>query len=304
MMPNFSDARYLESKKTVDDRALNQHVLASLRNELAPRAESAIAVLEVGAGIGTMATRLIEWQVLSRAEYTLLDLDPELLVQARQRFVSWGTARGLVVDDAGDSLRLHGASVDVSVRFVAAELGAFLESPIGPHGVDLIVANAFLDLVDVPATLPRLFARGARGGLFWFCINFDGETIFLPEHPHDHELLAVYHQSMDERVRHGRRAGDSKTGRHLFRELPRAGASVIAAGASDWVVFPTELGYPADEAYFLRHIVNTIRSELERHAEVQKPVLEAWCDERNAQIEQGELCYIAHQLDFVGRLPR
>ena len=65
MMPNFSDARYLESKKTVDDRALNQRVLASLRNELASRAESAIAVLEVGAGIGTMATRLIDWQVLS-----------------------------------------------------------------------------------------------------------------------------------------------------------------------------------------------------------------------------------------------
>lgn len=303
-MSKFSDARYLEAKKTVDDRALNQRVLASLRNELASRSESAPVVLEVGAGIGTMATRLIDWQVLSRAEYTLLDLEPELLAHARHRIASWGHDRGLVVDENDETLRLHGANVDLTVRFVAAELGAFLESPVGPHGVDLLVANAFLDIVDVRATLPRLFARAARGGLFWFCINFDGETIFVPEHPHDRELLDVYHRSMDERVRHGRPAGDSKTGRHLFQELPRAGGSVVAAGASDWVVFPTELGYAADEAHFLRHIVHTIRSELERHAEVRKPALAAWCDEREAQIDRNELCYIAHQLDFAGRLPR
>ncbi|MDQ2647479.1 MAG: class I SAM-dependent methyltransferase [Myxococcota bacterium] len=303
-MSTFSDARYLEAKKTVDDRALNQRVLASLRNELAARSESATTVLEVGAGIGTMATRLIDWQVLSRAEYTLLDVELELLAEARRRFVSWGNERGLVVDEPGDSLRLHGANVDVTVRFVAAELSAFLESSAGPHDVDLLVANAFLDIVDVPSTLPRLFARGARGGLFWFCINFDGETMFLPEHADDRALLDVYHRSMDERVRHGRPAGDSKTGRHLLVELPRAGASLVAAGASDWVVFPSELGYPADEAYFLRHIVNTIRSELERHAEVPRSALTAWCDERNAQIERNELCYIAHQLDFTGRLPR
>jgi len=303
-MPTFSDARYLESKKTVDDRALNQRVLASLRNELAARAESLVSILEVGAGIGTMATRLMDWQVLNRADYTLLDLDPELLARARQRLASWANERGLAADDGAESLRLHGANVDVRVHFVAAELGAFLGSPAGPHGVDLLVANAFLDLVDVPATLPRLFSRGATGGLFWFCINFDGETIFLPEHPHDRALLEVYHRSMDERVRYGRRAGDSKTGRHLFRELPRAGGSVFAAGASDWVVFPTELGYAADEAYFLHHLVHTIRSELERHAEVHKPALEAWCHERTAQIERSELCFIAHQLDFAGRLPR
>jgi hypothetical protein len=303
-MSTFSDARYLEAKKTVDDRALNQRVLASLRNELAARSESATTVLEVGAGIGTMATRLIDWQVLSRAEYTLLDVELELLAEARRRLLSWGNDRGLVVDEPGDSLRLHGANVDVTVRFVAAELSAFLESSAGPHGVDLLVANAFLDIVDVPSTLPRLFARGARGGLFWFCINFDGETMFLPEHADDRALLDVYHRSMDERVRHGRPAGDSKTGRHLLLELPRAGASLVAAGASDWVVFPSELGYTADEAYFLKHIVNTIRSELERHAEVPRSVLTAWCDERNAQIERNELCYIAHQLDFAGRLPR
>jgi hypothetical protein len=53
-------ARYLAAKTTVDDRALNRHVLAELRRLMpagAPR------VLEVGAGLGTMVARLMDWGV-------------------------------------------------------------------------------------------------------------------------------------------------------------------------------------------------------------------------------------------------
>ena len=51
-------ARYLAAKTTVDDRALNRHVLAELCRLMpagAPR------VLEVGAGLGTMVARLMDW---------------------------------------------------------------------------------------------------------------------------------------------------------------------------------------------------------------------------------------------------
>ena len=54
-------ARYLAAKTTVDDRALNRHVLAELRRIMpagAPR------VLEVGAGLGTMVARLMDWGVV------------------------------------------------------------------------------------------------------------------------------------------------------------------------------------------------------------------------------------------------
>ena len=54
-------ARYLAAKTTVDDRALNQHVVAELRRLMpagAPR------VLEVGAGLGTMVARLMDWGVV------------------------------------------------------------------------------------------------------------------------------------------------------------------------------------------------------------------------------------------------
>ena len=72
----FGYARYLAAKTTVDDRALNRHVLAELRRLMpagAPR------VLEVGAGLGTMVARLLDWGVVGAGEYILLDADRQLL---------------------------------------------------------------------------------------------------------------------------------------------------------------------------------------------------------------------------------
>jgi hypothetical protein len=302
-MPTPFDARYLEAKRTVDDRALNKDVLERLRIELAARGDDRRQrVLEVGAGIGTMVTRLIEWRVLQHADYTLLDQDSELLEIGRRRLLEWAAARGAAVEELSDGLRLRAPDLDFTAHFLAGELHSLLSSSDGPNNVDLLIANAFLDIVDLPWTLPRLLERAAPDGLYWFCINFDGESIFLPEHSDDTQLLQAYHRSMDERVRDGRRTGDSKTGRRLFSHLARVGARVLAAGASDWVVHPTSAGYPADEAYFLRQILNTIAQELGSHAEIQAPVLAAWTEARKRQLERGELHFIAHQLDYCGQV--
>ena len=63
----FDYARYLAAKTTVDDRALNQHVLAEFRRLMPAGAPQ---VLEVGAGLGTMAARLTDWGVVGAAEST------------------------------------------------------------------------------------------------------------------------------------------------------------------------------------------------------------------------------------------
>ncbi|MFL6095158.1 MAG: hypothetical protein ACJ71Y_06880, partial [Blastococcus sp.] len=76
----YAYTRYLAAKKTVDDRALNRSVLAELRR-LMPRGEPRI--LEIGAGLGTMVARLLEWQVVTAGEYVLLDVDPRLLRDSR-----------------------------------------------------------------------------------------------------------------------------------------------------------------------------------------------------------------------------
>jgi SAM-dependent methyltransferase len=290
-------ARYLAAKTTVDDRALNRHVLAEMRRLMpagAPR------VLEVGAGLGTMVARLMDWGAVGAGEYVLLDADRQLLDCSRRWLRDWAAARGLRSDLLPDGLRVG----DLRVRLVHAELGSYLEAAHGA-AADVLIANAVLDLVDVPAVLPGLWRLLVPGGVYWFTINYDGESIFAPGHPHDDKIMQAYHRDMDERVRYGRPAGESRTGRRLFHYLRATGAPALAAGSSDWVVYPDpDANYPADEAYFLRSILNTIRDALRNRLDwVEPAVLADWLSVRYRQLAAGELVYIAHQLDFVGRSP-
>src|SRR5215471_10931173 len=245
-------ARYLAAKTTVDDRALNRRVLAEVCRLMpagAPR------VLEVGAGLGTMVGRLMDWGVVGAGEYTLLDADRQLLDCSRRWLCDWAAVRGLRNDLLPDGLWVG----DLRVRLVHAELGSYLEAAHGASA-DVVIANAVLDLVDVPTVLPGLLRLLVPGGVYWFTINYDGESIFAPGHSHDDKIMQVYHRDMDERVRYGRPAGESRTGRRLFHHLRAARAPALAVGSSDWVVCPNPDGnYAADEAYFLRAILNTIQ---------------------------------------------
>ena len=290
-------ARYLAAKTTVDDRALNRHVLAELRRHMpagAPR------VLEGGAGLGTMVARLMDWGVVGTGEYILLDADRQLLDDSRRWLRDWAAARDLRSDLLPDGLQVG----DLRVRLEPAALGGYLG---GAHGAlaDVLIANAVLDLVDVPAILPGLLRLLVPGGVYWFTINYDGESIFAPGHPHDDQVMQAYHRDMDERVRYGRTAGQSRTGRHLFHHLRAAGAPALAAGSSDWVVCSGPDGsYPGDEAYFLRSILSTIQNALRSRPDRVEPAdLADWLAVRGRQLAAGELVYIAHQLDFVGRSP-
>jgi SAM-dependent methyltransferase len=293
----FDYARYLAAKTTVDDRALNRHVLAELRRLLPAGAPQ---VLEVGAGLGTMVARLMDWGAVGAGEYILLDADRQLLDYSRRWLSDWAAARGLRSDLLADGLQVG----DLRVRLVHAELGRYLAAADGALA-DVLIANAVLDLVDVPAVLPGLLRLLVPGGVYWFTINYDGESIFAPGHPYDDQVMRAYHRDMDERIRYGRPAGESRTGRGLFHHLRDAGASALAAGSSDWVVYPAPDGnYPADEAYFLRSILTTIRDALRNRQDWVEPAhLADWLAVRCRQLAAGELIYIAHQLDFAGRSP-
>ena len=291
---SYSYSRYLTAKRSVDDRALNRHVLAELCRSM-PQGE--VRVVEIGAGLGTMVARLLEWQVISGGEYTLVDVDRGLLQDARAWLTAWANARGLRATALPDGLLLG----DLRVRLVEAELGSYVMAG-ARHPVDVLIAHAFLDLVDVPAVLPGLLHLLIPGGVYWFTINFDGETVIQPDHPGDDEVLRAYVRSMEERIRYGRPAGESRTGRHLFHHLTAAGAPPLASGSSDWVVHARPDGtYPGDESYFLDCILQTVHDAVADR--VRPPDLAEWMTVRRRQLARGELFYLAHQLDFAGRSP-
>jgi hypothetical protein len=185
--------------------------------------------------------------------------------------------------------------------FVQADALAYAQQDLPP--VDLLIAHAFLDLVHLPTSLPMLLSTLLPGGLFAFTLNFDGVTAFEPpiDPTLDAQVEALYHADMDARMVKGLPSGDSHTGRHLFQACLVAGADILAAGSSDWVVFPTEGCYPHDEAFFLHAIVHFIDEALRGHPNLDDEMFARWVQRRHAQIDSAELIYIAHQLDLLGR---
>jgi len=300
----YSFIRYLAAKKSVDDRDLNQHVCQSLSQALSQidSQGSPLKVLEIGAGIGTMLERLLDWKVLRTVEYMGLDISNEHLTEARKRLLAFAFAHGYEATQTGEDLILGKEDQCVKIAFERADLFEFLREGQGRRAFDLLVAHAFLDLMNLPFTLPQLFTLLRVGGLFYFTGNYDGAIIFEPaiDPELDKTIDNLYARTMDERITYGRISGDIQAGRRLFTLLRQVGAVLLDAGSSDWVVFANEKGYQKDEVYFLHFVVNTVEQVLAGSPELDAQRFSNWIQERHAQIRRGELVLVAHQLDFVG----
>jgi SAM-dependent methyltransferase len=302
----YTFTRYLSAKKTVDDRSLNKTVWQSLTRCISEEYGSRrLNILEIGAGIGTMVERAFDWGLLRRADYTAIDSMSENIDEAASRLRSWGKENGYGLTDEGPrSIRFVDPNHDVLLKLETADVLEFMKREESRGAWDLLIANAFLDLVDVPVIFPDLLALLKPGGFFYFTINFDGATVFQPEIDPvlDATIEALYHETMDSRIIGGKLSGDSRTGRHFFHNAYAAGAQLLDAGSSDWVVFPGPEGYPADEAFFLHFIVHTVGAALEGSPGLDPERFSAWVRERHAQVDERKLVYIAHQMDFLGRV--
>jgi SAM-dependent methyltransferase len=266
--------RYLASKKSVDDRALNRRVWDQMilrAGHPSPR------VLELGGGIGTMVERVATDGRLAPRSWTLIDSQPALVEEARRRL----------------------AGTDVEMELIACGLEKYAVSGFDPF--DLVVANAFLDLFDTATVLKEIRGLCRPSGHFFFSITFDGLTALEPEIDADldRRIIDLYHRTMDERVVDGKRSGDSRCGRHLLTLLPRCGYRVVEAGPSDWIVHPHDGEYPADERYFLSCILGFFEESLSARPELGKSELDRWLKARRDQLAAGELVFIAHQLDVL-----
>lgn len=301
---HFSFTRYLAAKKSVDDRALNRYVWETLSRWLPESSpQNPLHVLEIGAGIGTMLERMLERKLLRHANYTAIDNQAGNIATARLRLQA---LPGICILDRPENQAsgapTHGEP-QISLQLQARDVLQMIPLQPGERPCDLLIAHAFLDLVDLPSTLPGILSLLKPGGLFYFTLNFDGLTLFEPQLDplHEDAIMALYHRTMDARLQDGRPSGDSRTGRHLFTHLKGCRAQILAAGASDWVVYPEDGGYPEDEAYFLHFILHTIDTALAGHPDLEPATLSTWVQWRRAQIGRGELVYIAHQMDFTGR---
>ncbi|WP_373188998.1 class I SAM-dependent methyltransferase [Halolamina sp.] len=280
---SHANVRYLEAKRTVDDRALSDRV----RERLLAALPAAPTVLDAGCGTGAMLQRLHEWGVTA-GRYHGVDRGAGVVEFARE--------------DRPKILRRTGATVtEIESGFAVEELEATFETGDAfeqfsdRSGADLFVAAAFADLVPI-GRLVDIAAQVLRpGGLAYFPITFDAGTVFIPDHPVDEAVEQAYHQAID--TNPGR---DVRAGRRLTAMLQAREGDLVAMDASDWVVRPMENGYPTDEAAFLDTILRFVEDAL---ADEGIEGFEDWLATRRGQLAASQLTYVAHQYDLLYRTP-
>jgi SAM-dependent methyltransferase len=280
---NHAATRYLEAKRSVDDRALSPRV----RDRLLARLPDDPCIREAGCGTGTTVPRLHAWGINS-GSYCGVDRDDGVVSFARR-------VRPAAMRHAGHSLVETDRGFRVDDLSVAFETGDALTA--FEEGVaDLFVAQAFADLVPL-ADIVRTFESVLRpGGVAYLPITFDGGTIFQPDHPEDEAVERAYHRAIDRLP--GR---DVNAGRHLAGLLRERSGDLLAMVSSDWVVRP-RAGYPADERYFVARILGFIE-DLLSNADGRTDGLDEWLATRRRQLSDNELIYVAHQYDLLYRTP-
>ncbi len=290
----YSFPHYLLSKQTVDDRALNRGVLEALKTNLPHRP---IHIIEIGAGIGNMVARLLSWDVITRAEYIHVDAMEENINYALEWIPKWAEGAGLTTERVAErQLRLFDEGREVNIHLECADVFDFITN--NRVQADLLIAHAFLDLLRMPESMPKLLSLTKN--LAWLTVNFDGVTSLEPtiDVQLDDQIERLYHETMDKRAT----GGDSRAGRHLFTHLQTAGAQILSAGSSDWVVHALDGKYPSDEAYFLEFILHFFEESLSGHPGFDPAAFANWLTMRHRQIQDRKLVYIAHQMDFLAKV--
>jgi SAM-dependent methyltransferase len=297
--------RYLAAKQSVDDRSLNRHVWQVLKTSLpAPQAATALQVLEVGGGIGTMFERSLKWGLCPHFDYVLVDQHAEYLSAVQSRATAMDGGHGNTLDwQTSGRATFNFQGQRGSLRTLCADVYSLFSDAAGRNRWDLIIAHAFMDLVDIAEVLDGIRTLLKPEGLLYFTINYDGLMDFLPvfDRRFERQIHERYHHSMDHRLVRGRVSGSSQAGRVLLSLLQAGEYTLLAAGSSDWMVYPLAHRYPGDEAFFLEAIIQTIYDQLKTDSHLNQPRLEAWKECRQAQIQAAELIYRAHNVDVLAR---
>lgn len=278
-MSSFNPA-YLGAKKEVDQRSLNLRVWNRFIQEL-EKGFHPTKILDLGAGNGSFLERLLKHTELRDFEYVPLDADRELL-------------DNLLHTQDQELLRRRG----IRIRPIQARIETFLEQH--NQSWDLLISNAFFDLINLDQWGPSLFSLVQPGGLFYSTLLFDGVTTFLPPLDPKTDLLVeeMYHQSMQ-----GRGQSGSRAGRTLLAKLLSSDLTVLEAGPSDWVIYAHQGSYTEGEQQLLEAILDFHQSVFEENGsdpELQR-VFPEWIYQRRAQLIKGELVLLTHQWDLLAK---
>lgn len=280
---HVSNIHYLESKISVDDRARNPQVWWQLQSALNVFSEN-LRCLEIGVGTGALGQRVLQLDAARNAAYLGIDIASDVLPVAAARLDAEVSAK--------DMLPAEGQR-----RVLQADALQWLVHHDEPW--DLICAQAWIDLVDIPQTLELLHTRLREGGLLYLPITYAGETSFTPVQDDALEMKVneAYHRSM----RYTGIDASPTPSKAALQALPASGFEVIASGASDWKVSPLANGsYSNVEGIFLEDILRFFRKELAR-SNLPPDHAKKWLNSRSEMLATGTLHFHAANVDILAR---
>jgi len=289
----MNEHTYLTAKRTIDDRALNTHVLEEFRERLSSQAQPEQRITEFGAGTGTMPVRLASWDVLPKSVfYRTIEQTHSHVESARNLVPEELASEGYTIDEINaEKRRLRAIRDEQQIRFSLEQGDAFDVT----GSVDCVIACAFLDLVSLSKALPHIRDVLTTDGLLYAPITFDGHTGFVPSHPFDETVIELYHSHME------RRTGSPRAGRKLLELTPEYGGEILTVGGSDWIIRPVQGEYPAREKTVISFLLTTMYeavSELSLTGTDERQ-LEEWVQTRRQQVSDDSLTMIAHNVDVL-----
>jgi hypothetical protein len=200
-METFS-ADWLALREPADHAARAGRLEASLVTRLVEQGASEVAVVDLGAGAGSNARRLMPLLPLPQ-RWLLVDHDAALLGTALERTHRWAEARGATTTEVPAGLRLAHASGPVEMSTAVLDMTA-LSDTLSRHDVPsgaslLVTAAALLDLTS-PEWLDLLAQHcHDTGATALFALTYDGRIEWTPSDPLDAVVrtLVNAHQHTD-----------------------------------------------------------------------------------------------------------
>ncbi len=243
-----------------------------------------------------MLIRILDSNIPHHMLYVFVDQHGPNVEKAYDNIIRWAVSNSVKYSTSDNHIKLEGSYTHL-IKLQPKEFNSWSLNYCD-YQFDFIIGQSFLDLIDLDRFFVQLKPLLQNNGKTYFPNNFDGVTQFLPTHASDRTITTAYHQSM-QAGSHG-----AQTGRHVPGILRKHSFKVNAIGSSDWAVLgtPNTKSYPKNEEYFLRCILHFVEDSLSDSPAVTTDELREWLDSRYQQLENGELIYIAHQLDVLASM--
>lgn len=250
---------WLALREPADHAARNPQVLAAVGSTFTGR--QSLTVVDLGCGTGSNL-RGTYAALPDRQHWTLVDLDPRLLLVARRRLADWADE----AQEQGEELVLRKGDKTLTVDFRQADLTKDLEWVLGWQP-DLVTAAALFDLAS-PRWLERFAASLVSQGLpLYTVLTYDGRESWEPSHPADQRMLAAFNHHQHGDKGFGPAAGPDAT--EVLAQAFRKSGCAVTVGESPWLL-------DGAQAELTRELAAGIAAAVTETGHVEPELIEAW----------------------------